>query len=168
MSPENSRNLSREIQNLHQAMGVLEGQRAILGDQTVDIALSSIREKIARLELGNAASPEDQQRKLITVLFADVSGFTAMAEAMDHEIVTDVINSLWSRVDKAIQDHGGRIDKPRFRCKLKYKSGRRNSVVLPPAGNGTPTSSYGSGSTPVPRYWERWERSVSIQPLAIR
>ena len=92
-------------------MGVLEGQRAILGDQTVDIALSSIREKIARLELGNAASPEDQQRKLITVLFADVSGFTAMAEAMDHEIVTDVINSLWSRVDKAIQDHGGRIDK---------------------------------------------------------
>ena len=92
-------------------MDVLEGQRAILGDQTVDIALSSIREKIARLELGNAASPEDQQRKLITVLFADVSGFTAMAEAMDHEIVTDVINSLWSRVDKAIQDHGGRIDK---------------------------------------------------------
>ncbi len=30
---------------------------------------------------------------------------------MDHEIVNTVINSLWSRVDKAIQDHGGRIDK---------------------------------------------------------
>jgi class 3 adenylate cyclase/tetratricopeptide (TPR) repeat protein len=34
-----------------------------------------------------------------------------MAEAVDHEIVSSVINSLWSRVDKAIQDHGGRIDK---------------------------------------------------------
>jgi class 3 adenylate cyclase len=30
---------------------------------------------------------------------------------MDHEIVNSVINSLWSRVDKAIQDQGGRIDK---------------------------------------------------------
>ena len=82
----------------------------MLGEETVALALAAIREKIARLEQENAV-PEPQQRKLVTILFADVSGFTAMAEAMDHEIVTDVINSLWSRIDRAIQDHGGRIDK---------------------------------------------------------
>ncbi len=81
-----------------------------MGDETVELALAAIREKITRLERGNAVLGP-QQRKLITVLFADVSGFTAMAEEMDHEIVTGVINSLWSRVDKAIEDHGGRIDK---------------------------------------------------------
>jgi len=52
-----------------------------------------------------------QERKLVSILFADVSGFTAMSETMDHEVVNDVINSLWSRVDRAIQDQGGRIDK---------------------------------------------------------
>jgi class 3 adenylate cyclase/predicted ATPase len=83
----------------------------MLGDEIVDIAQRSMREKLARLNRGIRGLDEPQERKLITVLFADVSGFTAMAEGMDHEIVNTVINSLWSRVDKAIQDHGGRIDK---------------------------------------------------------
>jgi len=47
-----------------------------------------------------------QQRKLVTVLFADISGFTAMFESMNQDLVNDVITSLWSRVDKAIQDQG--------------------------------------------------------------
>ena len=110
MDSAENKSRSSQIQTLYQALDKLEGQRAILGDQTVDLAQSAIREQIARLERGNAIL-EAQERKLITVLFADVSGFTAMAEAMDHEIVTGVINSLWWRVDKAIQDHGGRIDK---------------------------------------------------------
>ena len=109
MSAEENRSHSRESLYLQQAIDKLEGQRAILGDETVELAQAAIREKIARLDRGVAQGP--QERKLITILFADVSGFTAMAEAMDHEIVTDVINSLWSRADKAIQDHGGRIDK---------------------------------------------------------
>ncbi|HLO32329.1 MAG TPA: adenylate/guanylate cyclase domain-containing protein [Anaerolineales bacterium] len=102
---------SQERENLNRAIDALEEQRAILGDQIVDIAQASIREKLAQLEAGSRAKPAPQERKLITVLFADVSGFTAMAEAMDHEIVSSVINSLWSRVDKAIAAHGGRIDK---------------------------------------------------------
>src|ERR1043165_5296396 len=97
--------------DLHRAIEALESQRSILGDEVVDTAQSSMREMLARLGRGIRGSDEPQERKLITVLFADVSGFTAMAEGMDHEIVNTVINSLWSRVDKAIQDHGGRIDK---------------------------------------------------------
>jgi class 3 adenylate cyclase len=47
----------------------------------------------------------------VTVLFADVSGFTAMAETMDAEEVGETMNALWSRLDGAITTHGGRIDK---------------------------------------------------------
>src|ERR1044071_4040525 len=97
--------------DLHRAIEALESQRSILGDEVVDTAQQSIREKLARLNKGIRGVDEPQERKLITVLFADVSGFTAMAEGMDHEIVNTVINSLWSRVDKAIKDYGGRIDK---------------------------------------------------------
>src|SRR5215208_2991971 len=102
---------SKELEDLQHAIDALEAQRSVLGDQTVEVAQAALREKIARLHMGVRISHEPQERKLITVLFADVSGFTAMAETMDHEIVNTVINSLWSRVDKAIQDQGGRIDK---------------------------------------------------------
>ena len=96
---------------LEQAIAALESRRSLLGDEIVDVALVSMREKLASRRGGISATREPQQRKQITVLFADVSGFTAMAETMDHEIVNEVINSLWFRVDKAIIDHGGRIDK---------------------------------------------------------
>jgi class 3 adenylate cyclase/tetratricopeptide (TPR) repeat protein len=111
MNSENRTSYSNEFEDLNRAIEALEAQRSILGDQIVDIAQVSIREKLARLNRGVSGLDEPQERKLITVLFADVSGFTAMAEAIDHEIVNSVINSLWSRVDKAIHDHGGRIDK---------------------------------------------------------
>ena len=112
MNFEDRTSHSNELEDLNRAIEALESQRSILGDEVVDIAQGSMREKLARLtERGARGSDALQERKQVTVLFADVSGFTAMAEGMDHEIVNTVINSLWSRVDKAIQDYGGRIDK---------------------------------------------------------
>ncbi|HSL30533.1 MAG TPA: adenylate/guanylate cyclase domain-containing protein [Anaerolineales bacterium] len=108
MNFEKHSNPSKDQRELKRAIQALEAQRSILGNEIVDIAQASMREKLARL---NTGTHEFQERKLITVLFADISGFTSMAETMDHEIVGGVINSLWSRVDQAIQDHGGRIDK---------------------------------------------------------
>lgn len=93
---------------LERAIAALEANRQLLGDDVADVVLAALREKLSG---ARAALRVPQQRKLVTVLFADVSGFTAMSETMDHEIVNDVINSLWSRVDKAIHDQGGRIDK---------------------------------------------------------
>ncbi len=57
----------------------------------------------------NRCPPE--QRKQATILFADVSGFTAMSETLDAEEVSDVMNALWQRWDAAIVEHGGVIDK---------------------------------------------------------
>ena len=102
---------SHERELLEQAIAALEASRCLLGDEVTDVAVASMREKLADLDVSAQAVRVPQQRKLVTVLFADMSGFTAMSETMDHEIVNDVINSLWSRVDKAILDHGGRIDK---------------------------------------------------------
>jgi class 3 adenylate cyclase/tetratricopeptide (TPR) repeat protein len=111
MNFEEKTSPSKLRQDLEQAIDILEAQRPRLGDQIVDMAQAAMREKLAQLDAQTHLSHALQERKLITVLFADVSGFTAMAEAMDHEIVSGVINSLWSRVDKAIHDHRGRIDK---------------------------------------------------------
>lgn len=100
-----------EREQLEQAIAALEAQRALLGDAVVNTALAPLREKLAALTVVQAAPPPGQQRKQVTVLFADVSGFTAMSEKLDAEEVTATMNALWSKLDGAIVAQGGRIDK---------------------------------------------------------
>ena len=97
-----------DIVQLQAAIAAFEAQRPILGDEMVDAALGPMREKLAALQA--QAAPE-QQRKLATVLFADVSGFTALSETLDAEVVAGVMNDLWLVVDRAVTDQGGHIDK---------------------------------------------------------
>jgi class 3 adenylate cyclase/tetratricopeptide (TPR) repeat protein len=101
-----------EREQLEQAIAALEAQRAILGDAVVETAVAPLRQKLAALAAPPQAAPAgEQQRKQVTVLFADVSGFTAMSETLDAEEVTATMNALWSRLDRAIVAQGGRIDK---------------------------------------------------------
>lgn len=52
-----------------------------------------------------------EERKIVTVLFADVRGFTALSEKMDPEEVRDMIQSLFGRLSDAIRQFGGTVDK---------------------------------------------------------
>jgi len=94
-----------EREQLEQAIAQLEAQRATLGDGVVDASIAALHDKLAALERTL------EQRKQATILFADVSGYTAMSETMDAEEVSEVMNALWQRMDAAIVEHGGRIDK---------------------------------------------------------
>jgi len=107
-------NVSSRSNELERAVAKLEAERAALGDEIVNIALTPIREELAELTGERSALQIPQQRKLVTVLFADISGFTAMFEIMDSVTINDIIDSFWTRVDQAIQDHGGRVDKHIF------------------------------------------------------
>jgi class 3 adenylate cyclase/tetratricopeptide (TPR) repeat protein len=44
-------------------------------------------------------------------MFADISGFTAMSRAMDPEDVTDLMNSYFGILERAVVEHGGHVDK---------------------------------------------------------
>jgi len=55
--------------------------------------------------------PYPEERRLATVLFADVQGFTALAERLDFEAASDLIKDVWQRLDSLIESHGGYIDK---------------------------------------------------------
>src|SRR5215211_2672489 len=101
-----------EAKSLQQAIAWLENQRDSAPNTThLDIALSALREKLLSLQDDATSEQNRQQRKQVTVLFADVSNFTPMAEMLDAEEVSGVIDDLWSRLDQAILDYGGRIDK---------------------------------------------------------
>ena len=53
----------------------------------------------------------DGERRHVTVLFADVSGFTPMSETMDPEDVTGIMNECFRMIGECIETHGGIIDK---------------------------------------------------------
>jgi predicted ATPase/class 3 adenylate cyclase len=101
-----------EIKAIQQAIDWFEEQRKSLSDTThVEIALFALRQQLLALETDSADANTRQQRKQVTILFADVSNFTSMAEMMDPEEVSGMIDDLWARLDNAILDQGGRIDK---------------------------------------------------------
>ncbi|MCS6992553.1 MAG: AAA family ATPase [Anaerolineales bacterium] len=52
-----------------------------------------------------------EERRIATVLFADVHGFTSLAEQLDDETVSDLIKGIWLSLDKVIELHNGYIDK---------------------------------------------------------
>ncbi len=96
-----------ETKKIEQTIAALEAQRSILGDAVVDTALAPMREKLAVLKAKNIST----QRKQVTVLFADISGFTNISETLDAEVVTETLSALWESIDNAILAQGGAIDK---------------------------------------------------------
>ena len=51
------------------------------------------------------------ERRHVTVLFADISGFTPISETMEPEEVTGIMNKCFSMIGECIEKHGGTIDK---------------------------------------------------------
>ena len=58
-----------------------------------------------------AGSPAADERKLATVLFADVVGFTSLAERSDPEAVARTVDAAFRRMADEVDEHGGIVDK---------------------------------------------------------
>ena len=57
-----------------------------------------------------ARSALEGERKQVTVLFADVAGFTTLAEQLDPEIVHDLINRCFERITMEVHRFEGTIN----------------------------------------------------------
>lgn len=53
----------------------------------------------------------ESELRQATVMFADISGFTAMSEKMPPEEVTDIMNNCFRMMGECVECHGGHIDK---------------------------------------------------------
>src|SRR5205814_5215945 len=97
-----------KIEKLSEAIASLESQRQILGDAVVDPAIEALREQLTQLKTANSSSDE---RKLVTIVFTDVSGFTALSEKLDPEKVRELINACFDWLAPVVQKYHGTIDK---------------------------------------------------------
>ncbi|MBA3716651.1 MAG: AAA family ATPase [Actinobacteria bacterium] len=58
-----------------------------------------------------AAEPAREERKVVTVLFADLVGFTARAERLDPEEVRALQAPYWERIRSELERYGGTVEK---------------------------------------------------------
>ena len=107
--------LDEHINQLKQTIADIESQRSILGDEVVEASLKPIRKKLADLESGIVSSTEDlfaipeRKRKLVTLLFLDVVGSTAMTKDLDPEDTLDMMDHAIKRLAEPIGTHAGRV-----------------------------------------------------------
>jgi len=61
--------------------------------------------------LSTAAAASREERKVITVLFADLVGFTSRAEKLDPEDVRALLSPYYARLRHELERHGGTVEK---------------------------------------------------------
>jgi len=107
-----------ERKQLEEAIAALEVQRGILGDAVVETALAPLRERLAALdaepETGvhtaiQPAASRAGERRVVTILFCDVKGSTAMAEQLDPEEWAGIIQRALEYVTEPVRRHGGTV-----------------------------------------------------------
>ena len=99
--------MSKESE-IEASIRALEAQRSVLGDTIVDTAISALRERQAKPANPLATVGE---RKLVTIVFADISGFTRMSETRDPEEVRELITQAFDVLVPVIERYGGIVDK---------------------------------------------------------
>jgi class 3 adenylate cyclase/tetratricopeptide (TPR) repeat protein len=100
-------NDEHEIANLKKAIAALQAQRATLGEEVVEAGLSSMRLKIAELEKRRTAI--EQERKLVTILFADVVGSTRLSQHLEPDQILEIMDSGLKRLASPVETYGGHV-----------------------------------------------------------
>ena len=100
---------SSELQQLEFTIQGLESQRALLGDVVTDAALGPLRNRLATLRAGPAVQHHAQVLKHVTILFMDVVGSTSLAQHLDAEEVSAVMDGTLSRGTAVVEAHRGKV-----------------------------------------------------------
>lgn len=94
-----------EREQLEQAIAAQERLRESMGNALVDATIAILREKLA--ELAQHETPE--QRKLVSILFADAVSSTAMFEHLDPEDVLEIMDGALEAFTNAVNESEGTV-----------------------------------------------------------
>jgi predicted ATPase/class 3 adenylate cyclase len=99
-----------EQQQLEAAIAALELQRPALGDAVVEPLLGAARARLASLYPTTAARSEPAQTlRHVSILFMDVVGSTALAQHLDPEAISAVMDDALARATAVVDAHGGKV-----------------------------------------------------------
>ena len=66
---------------------------------------------VEKIRIDPKAKRIEGERRTVTIVFADLSGFTALSETMDAEDIAAVINDFFTRMVRIVFKYGGSVDK---------------------------------------------------------
>ncbi len=112
-----SQPLQAQIEQLEKTIAGLEAQRTSLGEAVVETALAPLQLRLDELqrqrqdpEIQTKQAPEEQ-RKLVSVLCADLAGFTALSTTLDPEELREIQQAYFAAVTPPIHKRGGVVEK---------------------------------------------------------
>ena len=94
--------LASSVNNMARGLAEKEKVRDLLGKVVSPEIAEELLSK--NIELGG-------EEKIITILFADIKGFTTLCETRQPAEVLTLLNTYLSRITQAIEDHHGVVDK---------------------------------------------------------
>jgi class 3 adenylate cyclase len=98
-TPEKVKQQTDELKN---AIATLESQRTVLGDAVVEASLSALRKQLADLE-------QERHKKLVSMLFLDVVGSTALSQNLEPDEILEIMDGSLHRLAVPIEAHGGHV-----------------------------------------------------------
>jgi class 3 adenylate cyclase len=102
--------IDQQREALQRSIDVLEAQRDILGDETVNLAQDTLRQKLQMLEeQATAQAAPVEERRMVTILFIDMVGSTSIAEKLDPEEWRQVVSKLHTALGEAVVVHHGTV-----------------------------------------------------------
>jgi len=126
---------------LEKAIAAQEAQRPILGDAVVDTTIDALRKQLESLDRSPkapahpgpdsdellqgihshipkkladkmiAARQNEGERRQVTVLFADIAGYTALSESLDPEEVANLVQEILKDLARSVFQFEGYVDK---------------------------------------------------------
>ena len=82
-----------------------------LGHRKRLLAAIAERGVTAEPSVGHADSQPAGERRQVTILFADLCGFTAMSRSLDPEEIRELVGRYTTLVDGIVVGYGGTVDK---------------------------------------------------------
>lgn len=95
----------------------------LTGEDLIEIGVTAVGDRrrllraIAQLESVEAVqpyvpdTPPEPAKRQVTVMFADLTGFTRLTSELDAEDMHALLNAFFAKVDNVVEKFGGRIDK---------------------------------------------------------
>jgi len=94
--------------------GVGTGAERETGAEATDRSFGQLRAMVGEPVAERLLGPEGrlgEERRLVTALFADISGFTALAQRLDPEELQEVVDPLVARLSAVAARHGAYVEK---------------------------------------------------------
>lgn len=101
--------MSAPLVQLQATIAALEAQRAVLGAAVVDAALAPLRAQLALLQPQAAAAEPAQALRLVSILFLDIVGSTALSRRLDPEETHLVMDGALQRCTAHVERQGGKV-----------------------------------------------------------